>query len=252
MNQLFKLRVVAKKFLKFLKYYKVDSSLYIGVYKDKITVVNIDFKECMGVLKGTLYTSNEIVKPFYFKLNQEILNKLETFPEYVDMELDPSLSLLKLIDPDNSSYQYIVQCGVEDKVSKYAQIQLIEPHEPSKVCFQLKSEDAFKIFKVITAIENRVTMRFYKENPSYKIQLVSKKFSNLGVEYLNEVLSFYQYTQKESFFELEVYFIESLTQFLKLDCVLKFEIYEDYMKISSLSEPSFEFEIFLPILELKS
>jgi len=207
----------SKKLIKFIKQFKLDNNLYFSIHAKKVILKVIDFKQCLGVIEGEYLQDNEIIDPFHFKIEYlDLISRLESFQNDVIFEVNELHQSLKLTDPLDSTFEYILKCQTGAKVKKYCQMNLVETDKIPKISLNMKGLTLNKIFKKICPVDSVVKFKFYRNHPTHLIHLTSKKLSNIGNLHINlQDVKNYIYEIDFPFFEIELYYIPLFTTLLK-------------------------------------
>lgn len=245
-----------KEFLKFIKLFKIDSSLYLCVTKQKIFVKNIDFKQCLGVLTGSFSQTNpQLQNPIYFKVDyNELIGKLQAFKQKASFSINRIHSSLRIWDPSDKLFEYYIRCDLGSKIEKYCDLTLLDDFQTHKLKFQIDSTVCLKLLKIIIAVENVILFRFYKDNPDHLLHLVSKKISSFVSELVPiETLKNYTYLVDQPILEFEIYYNAIFTNLIKQKPELIFSLFEDYLVIENSleNEGSFDFKIYIPVRKVQ-
>lgn len=246
-------KVNSKEFLKFIKLFKLDPSIYLTITPTEILVKNIDFKNFLGVLESSYVKPTEITTPISLKVeSMDLISKLDNFKDEVIFELFPMQNMVKLYDPTEPSYDYIIRGEYGPKANKYACLSVVDTRLPGEIEFSLKTEDCLNYFKIITAVENTMFFRCFKEYTTEPIQLISKKITSVGSKFFGAEHVFdYTYSSIDPVYEFEVYYPNLVSLFLKEVQEVKFKVLDNYLILSSPSEVKhIYFKIYLPLREV--
>lgn len=246
-------RVNAKEFLKFIKLFKLDPSLYVLVSPNQIQVKNIDFKNFLGVIESSYKSSTNIENKIVFKVESiDLITKLENFKDQVVFQLFPVQNMIKLYDPLEPSYDYTIRGEFDKRTEKYAHISLVDHLVPGEIEFRLDSEECLNYIKIITAVENTMFFRCFKDYESQPIQLISKKITSIGNKFVDSSHVFnYNYNNNEPVFEFEVYYPNNVNLFVKECKKVGFKVLDNYLIIYNTSEGDvLDFKIHLPLREV--
>lgn len=246
-------KVNSKEFLKFIKLFKLDPSLYLTITPSKIIVKNIDFKNFLGVVEAEFLCQTEVTKNMYLKIEYlDLCTKLDNFKDLVVFQMYPMQNLVKLYDPVEPSYDYIIRGEYGLKTEKYATLSIVDNRIPGDVEFSLKSEDCLDYFKIITAVENTMFFRCFKDYSRDPIQLISKKITSIGNKTMNsEHVYNYHYNTNDPVYEFEVYYPNLASLFIKEVKEVNFKVLDNYLIMESPAEVEhIYFKIHLPLREV--
>ena len=247
-------KVNSKEFSKFLKLFKLDSSLYLKVTPHEIIVKNIDFKNYLGVIECGYKVDSGLKEVVCFKVESgDILNKLDNFKDQVVFELHPIQQTLKLYDPNESSYDYIIRSEFSVKADKYCNLSIVE-NLSGIIEFNMESQLCLNYLKIMTVVENTLFFRIFKNNLEEPIQLISKKITSIGSKFLKkDDIQEYKFNSDDPVVEFEIYYPTVINLFLKEIKKIKFIMLENYLLLSSSDnqkEPHIYFKIYLPLREI--
>ena len=240
-----KFEVDVKGFLKVIKNYKIDNSLYFTVEKEKIKIKNLDFKQGLGVLQGQIKqiqtNCDSLIK---FKVESEdLINKLENFKQgTVYFFINGSILTMK---NEDSSLEYKIGCDTSGRSVRYCDIQIIQDFTPN-ISFLLQATDCVKYFKLVSTVDKLLLFRFFSENKNL-IQLVSKKITSIGTQEIKDPLEF-KLDLDDTIKEHEVYYSDGIiSNFFKEKSLIKFQFDDQYLVISRVDPLLSDFRIYLPL-----
>jgi len=249
--------LLTEQFIKFIKKFKLNQKLYFKVNSENFQIRNIDFKECLGFLDASFYFEQPclIKKPFYFVMDSvELIKSLENIKGKVQLFFDHENRILKAINTSGTLY-YEIPFQLPSNIKQIFDMDLVSEDESAFVHFKIEGLYCLNVLKSLTAIENLVFFRFFRDNtePLF-LSKSSLKISKIKLD-LDKIQIAYH--AEKPIEEFEVYYSNSLFSILFRDSkAVFFEFFNKFLRISSTNfdskEPSVgstknNFQLYLPI-----
>lgn len=229
------------QFLKFLKQFKLNETLYFKIHKNIISVRNIDLKQYLGVIDKDYVLQNEVSDTLYFSLNgAEMCKMLENFEDLVIVTYERVNSAIRIKNLTNT--QYVLRCDTSLKVKSYHDLKFIPEFEQPILSFKINDLDCLNGFKIVSTVENLITL-VYENIGEKKINLKSKRITSISTSQWSKELKEIAYNGNESWYSFEIYYSPNLfSGFLKEGKDITIKVYEKYFHLSSE-----DYNIYIPL-----
>ena len=199
------LKINSQQLLKFLKGFKLSPLLYCRIKKNKLKVLNIDYKDYSGVLEGVLELEEEIPQVDFSIDSTLFLNKLELFKEKIQLQINLIEATLILRSLEKKSYTYKIECDVSRNVSNNLNLKIVEQSSP-RLSFKISAQAFLNSLKAVTIVDNIVFLKFLKEGQKVQTILTSSKTHNISQDLFDEgLIQDLKYHTEEPIVQTEIY-----------------------------------------------